>query len=68
MFVLNLEVKYKIKYKHKIHIFSISLIHNGNLPMQYTEIYFRRKKNENFIAKLLIVLIFSLKTYIVGTQ
>ena len=34
--------------------------------MQYTEI-FQKKKIENFIGKILIFIIFSLKTYIVGT-
>ena len=40
------------------------LIHYKSLPMQYTEMFFR-KKNENLIGKILIVLIFSLKTHIV---
>ena len=35
--------------------------------MQYTQI-FLEEKFENFIGKMLISLIFSLKTYIVGTR
>ena len=42
-------------------------MHYENLPMQYTEI-FSAVKIENFIGKLLMLLIFSLKTYIVGTR
>ena len=41
--------------------------HYENLPMQYTE-NFSEAKIENFIGKKWIVLIFSLKTYIVGTR
>ena len=44
-----------------------NVIHYKNSPMQYTEIFFQKKKIENFIGKILIFLIFSLKTYIVGT-
>ena len=41
------------------------IVHYGNMPMQYTEIFFSCK---NFTRKFLIFLIFLLKTYIVGTR
>ena len=41
--------------------------HYENLPMQYTEI-FSGVKFEDFIEKILILLLFLLKTLIVGTR
>ena len=37
-------------------------IHDENTPVQYTEIFFKYKKNENFIGKFLIFFLFLLKT------
>ena len=36
--------------------------HYENLPMQFTKIFFRRKKNENSIGKNLTLFLFLLKT------
>ena len=39
-----------------------------NLANAIIEIFFKKQKNETFIGKILIVLIFMLKTLIVGTR
>ena len=44
-----------------------SIKHYENTPIQYTESFFSRVKNENFTRKNLMLLILLLKTYILGT-
>ena len=47
--------------KDNIYGATVYWFHYENLPVQYTGFYFSEKKIENFIGKILIFLMFSLK-------